>query len=99
MIVDYIKALGPSFCMWLIIVFSEKYKERPLKEINNRIVYYFTWLWHFGRSISIAGIMFGLGLQINIIIFTLFLLFPLGISFEYAKMFYYTTWTEILFRF
>lgn len=97
MIVDCLKVLWSIIFLWIIIFFSEKFKEGPLKEINNRIIYYFTWLWHFGRSISIVGILFGIGLQINIIIFTLFLLFPLGISFEYAKMFYYTTWAVILF--
>lgn len=97
MIIDYLKVLWPNFCMWIIMIFSGKFRERPVKDINNRIIYYFIWLWHFGRQISIIGIVFGLGLQINLLLYTIILLFPLGISFEYAEIFYYTTLGEIVF--
>ena len=34
MIIDYLKVLWPNFCMWIIMIFSEKFRERPVKDIN-----------------------------------------------------------------
>jgi hypothetical protein len=96
MIIRFVKDLWPSFFIWFVIVWSDRISGRPLKRIDNKIIYYFTWLWHFGNCASVTTIMYGIGIQINLIMFSIFSVIPLRVDDLSVRPLYYMTYLEIV---
>lgn len=58
-----------SVGIWSLMFFSERVSDNRKEYIDNKLLYSFTWLWHFGRGINVASLICGVGVQLNVFLY------------------------------
>ncbi len=89
------EVLWPSILIWILIIMSELVSDNSKEYVENKFLYYFTWLWHFGREINVASLFCGIGIQINLIVFFSQLAFAAPKEMSVIRIIYMITLLEV----